>query len=702
MGRFRFILGIHAHQPVGNFPNVLAEAYRRSYAPFLDVLDDFPHVPFAFHLSGVLLDWLETAHPEFLDRLGVCLLRGQVELLTGAYYEPILAAVPDLDKVGQIQHMTAYLKHRFGVTPRGMWLAERVWEPHLAKPIAEAGVSFVVLDDHHFRAAGLSDTALTGRFVTEEQGVGLALFPISQRLRYLIPFREPEESMVYLRERAGLEPQGLAVMADDAEKFGGWPGTHDWVYTRGWLRRFLQTLEAQADWLEPTTFERTLADPPRGRIYLPTAAYAEMMEWALPCDAASAFETARAETEGSPHAEQIRPFLRGGFWRNFLAKYPEADTLHKKMLRVSRRVHASPARGRRRTAALRALWRGQCNDAYWHGVFGGLYLPHLRHAVFHHLIRAEQVAMQAEGPAVVNLETADWDGDGCEEVLLESPHLALVVEPARGGAVVELDARAKAFNLGNTLTRRPEAYHKKLRVAARPGGEGAATIHGEQGAKEEGLADLVVYDGYRRASFVDHWLPGDARLADWSRSGSPAGLATIPYSATVGHRGKTPILTLVATDEQAGARLTVEKRFDLASSAARLQVDYRLRPESISGARFGVELNLAFHMGPPPDRTVEINGAPAADPSVMAVAEAHGVREVRVADHWLGLAARLALDPPATLWRFPLQTISQSEAGYERVPQQIVLLPHWPVDGAGGLNRLGLRLSVESWEAGAE
>ncbi len=702
MGGFRFILGIHAHQPVGNFPEVFADVYRRSYGPFLDVLNDFPSVPFTFHASGVLLDWMEATHPEFLDRLGTCLLRGQVEFLTGGYYEPLLAVVPDADKVGQIQHMTAYLKHRFGVIPRGMWLAERVWEPHLAKPIAEAGVEFVILDDHHFRAAGLPDAALTGRFLTEEQGVPLALFPISQRLRYLIPFREPEETIAYLRERVGLDPQGLAVMADDAEKFGGWPGTHDWVFTRGWLRRFLQSLEAQADWLELTTFERTLADPPRGRIYLPTASYAEMMEWALPPDAASAFETARVEAEGSPHAEQFRPFLRGGFWRNFLARYPEANTLHKKMLRVSRRVHALPARGRKRAEALQALWRGQCNDAYWHGVFGGLYLPHLRHAAFHHLIRAEQAAGTAEGRARVLVETTDWDADGWEEVLLESPHLALVVEPARGGMVVELDARAKAFNLGNTLTRRPEAYHKKLTAAVHHDGGDAATIHEERGAKEKGLADLVAYDAYRRGSFVDHWLPGDASLADWSRSGAMGGLATTPYAVVAGRHGRTPVLDLVATRGQAGASLTVQKRFELAPNVPRLRVAYRLTTEGINGARFGVELNLAFYMGPPPDRTVEVNGVPPADPSLLAVAEARDVREVRVADHWLGLAARLALDPPATLWRFPLQTISQSEAGYERVPQQIVLLPHWSLGGPGGVSQVALTLRVESWKASGE
>ncbi len=701
MGRIRFILGIHAHQPVGNLPEVFAEAYRRSYVPFLDVLSEFPQVPFALHYSGVLFDWLEATHPEFLDRLAGFIARGQVELLTGGYYEPILAAIPDADKVGQIQRMTSYLASRFGVRPRGMWLAERVWEPHLAKPIAEAGVEYVILDDNHFKAAGLPDAALIGYYLTEEQGVRLALFPISQRLRYLIPFREPAETIAYLRERASLAPGGLAVMADDAEKFGGWPGTHDWVYQRGWLKRFLQALQEHADWLDLGTFSQALADPPRGRIYLPTTSYTEMAEWALPTEAGISFEAARARLDGLPFAEDLRPFLRGGFWRNFLVKYPEANTLHKKMLRVSHQVHALPTRSRKRAGALRELWQGQCNDAYWHGVFGGLYLPHLRHAVFQHLIRAERALEDTRrGGEAVRIETLDWDADGSAEALLLSPHLGLVVEPARGGGVIALDARAKAFNLGNTFTRRPEAYHWKLAATVRREGEGAATIHEERGAKEEGLADLLHYDAYRRGSFLDHWLSSSATVLDLNRQGIGTGLALTAYDSRISREGRTPVLLLHGRAEQAGASLRVHKRFRLAPDAPRLAVEYRLEPDGIiEPVRFGVELNLAFYMGPPPDRVVEINGERAADPSLFAVAETSGVREVRIVDAWLGLAAHLRLDPPGMLWRCPVQTISQSEAGYERVAQQVALLPHWPLGGPEGVRDLRLTLSIESWEA---
>jgi alpha-amylase len=529
----------------------------------------------------------------------------------------------------------------------------------------------------------------------------LALFPISQRLRYLIPFKEPAETIAYLRERAALAPGGIAVMADDAEKFGGWPGTHEWVYQRGWLKRFLQALQENAEWLDLGTFSQALDDAPCGRVYLPSTAYTEMTEWALPLEAGIAFEEARARLDTLPSGRDLRPFLRGGFWRNFLVKYPEANILHKKMLRVSEKVHALPRRSRRRATALQALWQGQCNDAYWHGVFGGLYLPHLRHAVFHHLIRAERVAENSQaGDRTVRIETADWDADGSAEVRLSSGHLAAVADPARGGGVVELDVRGKAFNLGNTLTRRPEAYHRKLSMSVHKEGAGASTIHEERGAKEEGLAGLLLYDAYRRGNFVDHWLPAIATLLDFSRRGGDSGLAQAPYQLRVERKHGASVVVLRGRVERDGAALTVEKRLRLAPASPELSLDYRLEPDGIAvPSRFGVELNLAFYMGPPPDRFVEINGERAEDPSFLAVAETSDVREIRLVDSWLGLAARLVLEPPGTLWRCPVQTISQSEAGYERVAQQVALLPHWPLDGPDGVRSLRLRLAVESWEA---
>jgi hypothetical protein len=39
------LFGVHAHQPVGNFPAVIDDAHIRSYGMFLRVMERYPGVP---------------------------------------------------------------------------------------------------------------------------------------------------------------------------------------------------------------------------------------------------------------------------------------------------------------------------------------------------------------------------------------------------------------------------------------------------------------------------------------------------------------------------------------------------------------------------------------------------------------------------------------------------------------------------------
>ena len=128
-----FILALHNHQPIGNLDEVFEQNFARSYEPFIDVLEKFSGIRVALHYSGPLLDWLVEKRPRFIERLRKLSEGGRVEILGGAYYEPILPSIPEEDKIGQIRFMTSRLQELFGVEPRGMWLAERVWEPHLPR-----------------------------------------------------------------------------------------------------------------------------------------------------------------------------------------------------------------------------------------------------------------------------------------------------------------------------------------------------------------------------------------------------------------------------------------------------------------------------------------------------------------------------------------------------------------------------------------
>ena len=182
-----------------------------------------------------LLEWLEAHEAAYLDRLGRLAADGQVEILLAGFYEPVLASLPRRDRVEQIEWMREAVRSRFGVDAVGLWLTERVWEPELAADLADAGVRYALVDDRHFLVTGFRAEQLHAPFWTESDGKRVALFPIDERLRYLIPFRPPEETADYLRELRGAGHR-LAVLADDGEKFGGWPGTKEWVYGAGMAR----------------------------------------------------------------------------------------------------------------------------------------------------------------------------------------------------------------------------------------------------------------------------------------------------------------------------------------------------------------------------------------------------------------------------------------------------------------------------------
>ena len=243
-----------------------------------------------------------------------------------------------------------------------------------------------------------------GYYLTEDDGRLLKVFPAAEKLRYSIPFQEPHATYEFLKELAAHRPGSTVVFADDGEKFGSWPKTFDHVYTNGWLKHFCDMLRANRDWIETTTFARVVDNSlPLGKLFLPDGSYREMTEWALPPESLRAFRDGAERLGQLTDAGEIKRFFRaGGYWRNFKARYPESDEMYARML--GRFAAACGGPGEIPSAdpdylevARQELYRGQCNCPYWHGSFGGLYLPHLRNAIYRGLIAAHNALDDAEG-----------------------------------------------------------------------------------------------------------------------------------------------------------------------------------------------------------------------------------------------------------------------------------------------------------------
>ncbi len=694
--KLKFILGLHCHQPVGNLDHVFRHGMDVSYRPFLETAERFPALKIVLHYSGPLLEWISEHDPEFFNLVRRLVGRGQAEIAGGGHNEPVLPVVPRRDAVGQIRHMSRYIKRHFGVAVRGGWLTERIWEPHIPGLLGEADLEYTTVDDYHFLAAGFDPEQLRGYYLSEDQGRSVAIFPISQQLRYLIPFHEVDEVIGFLRRKANELPGGsVLTLADDGEKFGMWPGTHDWVYKRKWLETFFTALTENSHWLETTTFSRVLdSAAASGRVYLPASSYMEMGGWSLPAPAGEKFQRLQARLERQGKLEDFFPFLRGGFWRNFLIKYPESGWMHGRMWQVSDHLAATlkpEAYSRAQPpAALVHLWRGQTNCAYWHGIFGGLYLPHLRKAIFSNLIRAEKLALRMTGGPALRAQRTDVDHDGQQEIVLANRKLNLIVKPSDGGIIAELDSLAAEFNLTDTLARRPEAYHWKMIEGAdeEHGEHGHASIH-ERRFEDKVAAEDLIYDPWSRRMLRLHFFAaepagaealarmevedtGDFACGAWQTSGPRRSADKL--SLVLVRRGR------VRLADGSTAGLEARKRIAIERDSGNIAVECGVK--NISGRRLHTFIGVSFNLTVlgPADPAVGLLSADGHRLSLSEPCRLRGCRKFTVynrRDRW-ELAFTLRKTPLA-LYQYPVHTLSQSESGVDHTYQATCLIPVWPL-----------------------
>lgn len=696
-----FAYGIHNHQPVGNFDSVFESAYEKAYLPFLECLEKHPHIKVVFHNSGPIFDYYLEEKSEWIEKIRKLVKEGRMEMLSGGYYEPILVNISDRDKIEQIKRMNRKVRRETGAQPRGMWCAERVWEPHLARPICLADIKYVILDEYHLRSAGLSEDEIFGYHITDEQGFPLAIFPTHYFLRHKIPYGTPEEVMEYLKKWASEDGDRLAFFADDGEKFGVWPNSYKTCWEEGWLDKFFSLLKENEDWINIVTLSEYMDKyPPKGRAYPPTASYFEMSAWSLPAKTGVEFNKITDKFREEGRWDELRNFLRGGFWRNFLAKYPESNHIQKKALFVSEKI--SKLTGKVREEALTELFMGQCNCAYWHGLFGGIYLPHLRHAVQEHLINAEIIADEEKhgGEPFKEILKIDINRDMRNEVIINTLNFGLYFIPLMGGALNELDYKLEAVNYCDTLTRRPESYHenvKKLKDEDVDENSNVEYMADLSRVKDKELKNLLKYDKYERHSFLDHFIGEDVdidsfRNCEYEESGDFIGKLYEIFTST---KDDKAVLTLSrkgmvkARDDE--IPVEIEKTFFVPEAGDTIQVQYWIINDSDDplNIRYGCELDFSIlskemdtnfiyteeTVVEKKEERVEVHKF-----ALDSVGGHENISRITIQDGHRFTKIHIETEREADeLWRFPIETVSMSEEGFEKIYQSTVLMPIWNI-----------------------
>lgn len=704
--QIQLCLVLHNHQPIGNFDGVFEAAYQDSYLPFLELFEPFTEIKISLHTSGPLMQWLQTNHPDYLNRLSTLVEAGRVEIIGGAFYEPILPMIPNRDRVGQITQFSKWLEERVCSKVNGMWIPERVWESSLTSAIAESEIHYTVLDDYHFRRAGLSKDELHGYYMVEDEGRVVRVFPGSEQLRYLIPFAAPQETIDYCRQIGTENPGSVVVFGDDGEKFGTWPDTKKHVYEDGWLKDFFQALTDNKEWLQTSTLATAAATtPPLGKVYLPDGSYREMTEWALPVKRQVEFDELSHQLESDPRKEHIRSFLGGGFWRNFKVKYPETNIMYSRMMHVSKLFELASANGvnpKVLESARDHLYRGQCNCSYWHGAFGGVYLPHLRNAVFYHLLMAENLIVRAlDRPEKwVEATSDDYTFDGRQEIRLANDKTSVWISPNTGGQIYELDLMQIGHNLGATIQRRPELYHAKVLKGGSDNADEAASIHDRIVFKQEDLDEKLQYDHRMRNSLIDHFWDEDVTVDQLQKNSvtERGDFADGAYETKIRRNPDRIQIMLTREGNAWGIPLKLTKGVTLAQGSSSIEIAYLIEglPQG-KELRFATEFNFAGLPDGLDDRFFSDTDGKRLGHfgEQMNLQNAKGIS---LTDQWLGLNLRMSFEELGTIWAYPVQSVSQSESGFEAVHQAVCVQPTWMVSGdinGHWSNRMRLTLETD-------
>lgn len=484
MKRVNLLVTWHHHQPVGNLPESVEYCYQQTYLPILEAMEEAPELKFNLHYTGPLLEYLLQHHTDFLAKLRYLLASGRVEMLSGGFYNPVLADLHHADRVGQVTRMNGWMLKELGYEPGGIWLAESVWEPSIIPALTEVNLRYTLLASDFFHRIGLTNRDLNGYYLTEHLGEVLKVFPIDSVLSEKFMAPDSGEFFSILRRVANRESDTVITLVIDTDRWGNFPGSPGRLQKASFLRELFATIRDNRDWIRLLTFQECLDQYPHfSRVDLPAGVRAEMGGWSLVGAAREKYFAARNELLVRHDAHRFVSSFYSGSWAGFRARYCEANLMMQKMrLLRTRLMEMEECEVKRQL--MEEIWASQCNAAFWFGSFGGIYLPHLRTAKWERLLKVEQALRRNQ--TGWRVDRTDLDTDGDLEVLVSSREASLGFKPDYGGTCFEMSLLRAHVNLCNTLTRQHEQ------------GEASGTKASPGGPK------TCVVDTYQRHCFLDH------------------------------------------------------------------------------------------------------------------------------------------------------------------------------------------------------
>ncbi|MDR2952809.1 MAG: DUF1926 domain-containing protein [Treponema sp.] len=405
-GKIRLILGNHAHVPSGANESEFENVYADKILPFVSNMHRYSKIQAVLHYSGVLLHWIERAHPEFFMLIEDMVSRKQIEILSGGFYEPMLPLIPLQDRIGQIELLTTYLRKHFGKRPLGCMIPRMVWEQHLTAVLAASDMSFTFLSQDQFALSGLSREDLLFPCITEDQGKVITVFPVSvdagtalTEKSFSRVFNEFKNRME--KERGGFPDGGVIAV------FPGKPARDPEEIQEAAWNRFFEEISLSENFIE-------------------TVLPGKILKSRKPLKKTSFPNSSCFKDDFSP--------------RRFIIDHGEINGIYSKMIFTNVLIGQLRGDKTRKQSAKEELWKAQdsclfATDARRH---------ELRKAAYSSLLRAEMLSRE-KGKFAPSLIQHDFDLDNVPEFIFQDVKMNCYIQ-LRGASLFELDYLPKEWN----------------------------------------------------------------------------------------------------------------------------------------------------------------------------------------------------------------------------------------------------------------
>ena len=160
-----------------------------------------------------------------------------------------------------------------------------------------------------------------------------------------------------------------------------------------------------------------------------------------------------------------------------------------------------------------------------------------------------------------------------------------------------------------------------------------------------------------------------------------------PYHFQVNRDGQLLNILLSRTcHTDAVDQVYLSKDLTISQGSSLIKILYTIKNEGNTSVRaiFGIEFNFNLLAGHAEDRYIQIDGQSPSEPNLASYGISSGIKSLCLIDKSVGLEIGIHTHKMADLWRFPIETASNSESGFEKVYQSSVIFLNWPLNLKSG------------------